>query len=152
VKLSNKGRYAVRALFDIAYFNEGKPTQVKDIAEREGIPPRFLEQIFQDLKRAGLVGSKRGPQGGYSLLAEPAEISVGRVLRVTEGSVSLTEEREDGTDADGLSARDITEDVFGELSGKIQECFDEVSLQQLCQLAEKRGLPKGPPTSYVYMI
>ena len=62
VKLSNKGRYAVRALFDIAYFNEGQPTQAKDIAERQGIPPRFLEQIFQDLKRAGIVGSKRGPR------------------------------------------------------------------------------------------
>jgi Rrf2 family protein len=152
VKLSNKGRYAVRALFDIAYFNDGKPTQVKDIAEREGIPPRFLEQIFQDLKRAGLVGSKRGPQGGYSLLAEPAEISVGTVLRVTEGSVSLGEEREDEADDGVVSACDITEAVFDQLSEKIQACLDEVSLQQLCKLAEQRGLPKGPPASYVYMI
>ena len=67
MKLSNKGRYAVRALFDIAFYNDGRPTQVKDIAERQNIPPRFLEQIFQDLKRGGIVGSKRGPQGGYSL-------------------------------------------------------------------------------------
>ena len=47
MKLSNKGRYAVRALFDIAFFNEGRPTQVKDIAERQNIPPRFLEQASQ---------------------------------------------------------------------------------------------------------
>jgi Rrf2 family transcriptional regulator, iron-sulfur cluster assembly transcription factor len=73
-------------------FNEGRPTQVKDIAERQGIPPRFLEQIFQDLKRAGLVGSKRGPQGGYSLLRAPTEVSLGDVLRVTEGPVALSEE------------------------------------------------------------
>ncbi len=60
VKLSNKGRYAVRALFDIAFFNDGKPTQVKDIAERQHIPPRFLEQIFQDLKRSGLSARSAG--------------------------------------------------------------------------------------------
>ena len=83
VKLSNKGRYAVRALFDIAFYNDGRPTQVKDIAERQGIPPRFLEQIFQDLKRANIVGSKRGPQGGYSLARRAAEIRLGE-RRVVE--------------------------------------------------------------------
>ncbi len=88
MKLSNKGRYAVRALFDIAFYNDGKPTQVKDIAEREGIPPRFLEQIFQDLKRAGIVGSKRGPQGGYSLARRASEIRLGDVVRALEGPSS----------------------------------------------------------------
>jgi len=63
VKLSNKGRYGVRAIFDIAFHNEGRATQIKEIAERQAIPPRFLEQIFQDLKRAGLVASRRGPRG-----------------------------------------------------------------------------------------
>jgi len=85
VKLSNKGRYAVRALFDIAFYNEGRPTQVKDIAERQNIPPRFLEQIFQDLKRTGIVGSKRGPQGGYSLARRPVDIRLGDVVRALEG-------------------------------------------------------------------
>ena len=85
MKLSKKGRYAVRALFDIAFYNEGQPTQVKDIAERQGIPPRFLEQIFQDLKRAGIVASKRGPQGGYNLAREAERIGVGDVVRALEG-------------------------------------------------------------------
>src|SRR5688572_9353063 len=91
VKLSNKGRYAVRALFDIAFFNAGRPTQVRDIAERQSIPPRFLEQIFQDLKRAGIVGSKRGPQGGYVLLRPAGEIPLGEVVAVIEGPVALSE-------------------------------------------------------------
>jgi Rrf2 family protein len=92
VKLSSKGRYAVRALFDIAFYNEGRPTQVKDIADRQNIPPRFLEQIFQELKRAGIVGSKRGPQGGY-LLAQGAEaIRLGDVVRALEGPISLMSE------------------------------------------------------------
>jgi Rrf2 family protein len=92
VKLSSKGRYAVRALFDIAFYNEGRPTQVKDIADRQNIPPRFLEQIFQELKRAGIVGSKRGPQGGY-LLAQGADaIRLGDVVRALEGPISLMSE------------------------------------------------------------
>src|SRR6188474_3334919 len=89
VKLSNKGRYAVRALFDIAFYNEGRPTQVKDIAERQAIPPRFLEQIFQDLKRAGLVASRRGPRGGYQLAKTPAEIKLGDIVRALEGPIEV---------------------------------------------------------------
>src|SRR6478735_9898893 len=89
VKLSNKGRYGVRALFDIAFYNEGRPTQVREIAEREVIPPRFLEQIFQDLKKAGLIGSKRGPRGGYHLAKPAAEISLGDVIRAHEGPVAV---------------------------------------------------------------
>jgi len=86
VKLSNKGRYGVRALFDIAFHNDGGPTQIKDIAEREAIPARFLEQIFQDLKRAGLVGAKRGPRGGYHLARPAHEIRLGDVVRALEGA------------------------------------------------------------------
>src|SRR6478736_3014613 len=92
VKLSSKGRYAVRALFDIAFYNDGRPTQVKDIADRQQIPPRFLEQIFQELKRAGIVGSKRGPQGGYLLSQDAASIRLGDVVRALEGPISLVSE------------------------------------------------------------
>ena len=90
VKLSNKGRYGVRALFDIAFHNDGRPTQIKDIAEREAIPARFLEQIFQDLKRAGLVGAKRGPRGGYHLARPAEEIRLGDVVRALEGPITIT--------------------------------------------------------------
>jgi len=60
-------------LFDIAYFNEGHATQAKDIAERQGIPPRFLEQIFQDLKRSGIVGSKRQHRFNTAMSARDSE-------------------------------------------------------------------------------
>src|SRR5262245_62223952 len=115
VKLSNKGRYAVRALFDIAFYNEGRPTQVKDIAERQSIPPRFLEQIFQDLKRAGIVGSKRGPQGGYNLARAAAEIGLGDVIRALEGPIVLSE---DGVPDRGPPSRRVTDAVFRDLSVK----------------------------------
>lgn len=161
VKLSNKGRYAVRALFDIAFYNDGSPTQVKDIAERQDIPPRFLEQIFQDLKRAGLVGSKRGPSGGYHLQVPAAQIRVGDILRVTEGPISLSEAAEGGDAAaprggqlerrPHVSVRDVTEEVFCNLSTRIEACLDEVCLQDMCDRAEKAGLrrPKAPRYHYV---
>lgn len=159
MKLSNKGRYAVRALFDIAFYNDGKPTQVKDIAERQDIPPRFLEQIFQDLKRAGLVGSKRGPAGGYNLQMAASEIRVGDILRVTEGPISLSEADNEGSDVGHggvrrplASAREVTEDVFSDLSTRIEACLDGVCLQDICDRAEKAGLRRPSPPRYQYVI
>jgi len=67
MRLSTKSRYGLRALFDIAYNGNGAPAQIQDISRRQDISPRYLEQIFQNLKKAGILKSKRGPQGGYTL-------------------------------------------------------------------------------------
>jgi len=153
VKLSNKGRYAVRALFDIAFYNDGGPTQVKDIAERQSIPPRFLEQIFQDLKRAGLVGSKRGPQGGYSLARRAADVRLGDVVRALEGPISLGEREAAGRRADALSAsRRVSESVFRDLSAKVEACFDAVTIADVCARAHELGLHRSSPQRNVYVI
>jgi len=153
VKLSNKGRYAVRALFDIAFYNDGRPTQVKDIAEREGIPPRFLEQIFQDLKRAGIVGSKRGPQGGYSLARRAGEIRLGDVVRALEGAITLAER---GDAAKGRRAghdgRTVTDAVFRDLSARIEACFDEVTIQDICTRAHELGIKRPGRHRIAYVI
>ncbi|MBK7582765.1 MAG: Rrf2 family transcriptional regulator [Myxococcales bacterium] len=154
VKLSNKSRYAVRALFDIAFYNDGRPTQVKDIAERQGIPPRFLEQIFQDLKRAAIVGSKRGPQGGYSLAKRPAEIRLGDIVRALEGPIALADQSERGarsgrTLADG---RAVTDAVFRDLSARVEACFDAVTVADICGRAEELGVQRPRGQRYVYVI
>ncbi len=153
VKLSSKGRYAVRALFDIAFYNDGQPTQVKDIAERQAIPPRFLEQIFQDLKRAGIVGSKRGPQGGYLLGRDASAIPLGEVIEVMEGPVSLgqgagSEVHSDET-TDGQRVSDV---VFEELSTRISECLTAVTIADVCQKAEALGIRRSDEQSYMYFI
>jgi Rrf2 family protein len=155
VKLSSKGRYAVRALFDIAFYNDGQPTQVRDIAERQGIPQRFLEQIFQDLKRAAIVGSKRGPQGGY-LLAKPAsEIRLGEVVQIIEGPVALGEgagpskTRSDGVANDAQRATDA---VFSEISEHIQECLDAVTVADICDKAAALGIHRPGTEGYMYSI
>ncbi len=154
VKLSNKGRYAVRALFDIAFFNGGQPTQVKDIAERQQIPPRFLEQIFQDLKRAGLVGSKRGPQGGYNLALGAEEVRLGDIVRALEGPISLgdKEPEPNATKETVGNSRRITEQIFSELSSQVEACFDAITIQSICDLAEAEGLRRPGAQRYVYVI
>jgi len=152
VKLSNKGRYGVRALFDIAFHNDGRPTQIKDIAARESIPARFLEQIFQDLKRAGLVGAKRGPRGGYHLARPAREIRLGDVVRALEGPIAITgraeETKRDKADADG---KDVTDTVFRELSRCIEGCFDAVTIDDMCRRGDELGLRKQHD-SYSYVI
>ncbi len=150
VKLSNKGRYGVRAIFDIAFHSAGKATQIKDISRRQTIPPRFLEQIFQDLKRAGLVTSKRGPRGGYALAMDPDDIRLGDIVRALEGPIVLAGADGNG-DADETS-RVVTEDVFAELSENIEACFDAITIQDLCDRGDAHGVRRAPPRRYVYSI
>lgn len=150
MKLSNKGRYGVRAIFDIAFHSGGKATQIKDISRRQAIPPRFLEQIFQDLKKAALVTSKRGPRGGYALAVEPEAIRLGDIVRALEGPIALGNGDTDG-DGDETS-RVVTENAFSELSDNIEACFDALTIQDLCERAEAHDLRRAPPRRYVYSI
>jgi Rrf2 family iron-sulfur cluster assembly transcriptional regulator len=151
VKLSNKGRYGVRALFDLAFHGGGAAAQIREIAERQCIPPRFLEQIFQDLRRAGLVSSKRGPRGGYQLTRAPAEITLGDVIRALDGKLSADSLDDDATAGDPASIA-ITEAAFAELAQRIEACFEQVTLGELCQRAEEKGVKRGAPGGYVYVI
>ncbi len=152
MKLSSKCRYGVRALFDIAYFARGGALQIKDISVRQAIPPRFLEQIFQDLKKAGLVTSKRGPRGGYQLATDPAEIRVGDVIKALEGPVDLRAAPAELGPAEAAVA--VTEETFETLSGQFQEALDGITLASLCERAEAVGLGNQPSARrrYVYSI
>ena len=153
MKLSNKGRYGVRAIFDIAFHNHGKATQIKEIAERQAIPPRFLEQIFQDLKRAGLVSSKRGPRGGYHLALPPSEIRIGDIVRALEGPLTLSSGKGKDATAEGdATSRAVTEETFDELSRQIEACFDGKTIEDLCERGEALGYRRRPPSRYVYVI
>jgi Rrf2 family protein len=161
LKVSNKGRYAVRALFDLAFHRDAQPAQLRDIAERQRIPLRFLEQIFQDLKRARLVDSKRGPRGGYQLARPADEIRVGDALRALEGPIALVPEataraadpakaRRKTAEAD---LRQVTDGVFCDLARAVEGCFDAVTLEALCTRGEALGLRRRvrPPAS-AYVI
>lgn len=86
--ISQKAKYALRALAVLARADAGDPVQISDIADRQKIPKKFLEQILLDLKRAGFVESRRGKQGGYLLLRPASEISYGEVLRLIDGPIA----------------------------------------------------------------
>lgn len=142
LRLSNRGRYALKAAFDLATHADA-PAQVRDVAARQRIPVRFLEQIFQLLKRAGLVESKRGPRGGFVLAREPEEVRLGDVLRAVEGPVVLTGARR----SRGVP-RDVTEAVLADLSRSVERCFDDVTLEDL-RVRREREAAGRRPASYV---
>ncbi len=90
MKISTKGRYGIRAVFDLAQQGEG-PIPLSSIARRQRVPEAYLEQLLQTLKRAGIVDAVRGAQGGYRLAKPPRDVSVGDVLHALEGSVAPSE-------------------------------------------------------------
>ncbi len=88
MKISTKGRYAIRLMLDIAQHSGGENVSLKDISERQGISLKYLEQIVNALSRAGYLKSQRGSQGGYKMARSPEEYTVGDILRVTEGNMA----------------------------------------------------------------
>ena len=88
MRISTKGRYALRLMLDLALNNTGEPISLKDIARRQEISDKYLEQIISVLNKAKYVKSIRGAQGGYILTKRPEEYTVGMILRLTEGSLA----------------------------------------------------------------
>ena len=158
MRLATKTRYGVRAVFDIAYHAQGRPgvaVQAKDIAYRENIPPRYLEQIFQDLRRAGLVESKRGPRGGYILKREPASITLADVVSALQGPPEeIFEIESDEADAARTSttSRHVTAALWQELAEHIGSWLRGVSIADMVQRARELGVPRAGTAEPMYFI
>ncbi|HXX34826.1 MAG TPA: Rrf2 family transcriptional regulator [Thermodesulfobacteriota bacterium] len=154
MRLSTQSRYGVRAIFDIAYHSEGLETQVKNISRRQGISQRYLEQIFQKLRRGGIIGSKRGPSGGYFLGKKPEEITVGEVIRITEGGINpvLCVDPEDSSRSCRRSGGCVTQIVWNEAGKRLNDYFDSVTIKDLCQLAKEMGMKKDFDKRFMYYI
>lgn len=131
MKISTKGRYAVRVMLDLAKHNTGECIKVKEIAERQGVSEKYLEQIIGVLNKAGYVKSVRGAQGGYRLVKEPGEYTVGMILRLTEGSLAPVACLE--TDAEACDRVDTCETlaVWKELQNAINRVVDGVTIGDL---------------------
>ena len=156
MRLSTKTRYGVRAIFDIAFHSTGQPgvaAQAKDISRREAIPLRYLEQIFQDLKRAGLVESKRGPRGGYHLKRDPADITLGDVVRALQGSIEEMFVVDSAEERSALPcSRPVTALLWQELADHVTEWFDAVSIAELVRRGESAGLTRVGSGQPMYFI
>ncbi|PNU18775.1 Rrf2 family transcriptional regulator [Geothermobacter hydrogeniphilus] len=155
MKLSTKSRYGLRALFDMAYHGGNMPCQIKDISRRQKISPRYLEQIFQELKKGGLLNSRRGPQGGYTLAKAPDRMTVKDIIEAAEGEVFLV----------ACTARDkacrkncefdnqcVTQKIWQEANNRLNDYFSSLSLQDLCEMARDMGLEKELDHRFMYFI
>src|SRR2546429_4793242 len=116
MRISAKGEYAIKAVLDLALRGGDGLVPSQDVAARHAIPQRYLEHVLLALKRAGLLGSKRGASGGYHLMRLPEEISVGDVLRAVEGSPAPVEARRGPGPRNGDETHEL-----GELWGEIGE-------------------------------
>lgn len=127
MKISTKGRYAVILMLDLATYNTGEPVRLKDIAKRQQISEKYLEQIISLLNKAGFVKSIRGPQGGYMLKNPPEKYTVGMILRQTEGSlapVSIDDET-------SYERQSVTTRIWTKMESAINEIVDGITLKDL---------------------
>ena len=152
MRLATKTRYGVRAVFDIAYHGQANTAQAKDIAERQDIPLRYLEQIFADLRKAGLVDSKRGPRGGYTLRRDPSELTLGAVFRALQGPIEEVFVVEDEPNGGGQRPREVTSDLWKELATHVAQWFDSMTVLDLVKRAEQHGVPRAGQHRPMYFI
>ncbi|MGI6168383.1 MAG: RrF2 family transcriptional regulator [Christensenellales bacterium] len=142
MKISTKGRYALRLMLDLAerYEEDGYIT-IKSIAERQEISNKYLEQIIISLSRAGFVRSARGAQGGYKLARNPEEYTVGMILRQIEGKMVPVSCMEDEPNQCGRAEDCVTLEIWEQLSVAINDVIDNITLEHL--LEKQRAKPDG---------
>lgn len=154
MKLTSQSYYGVRAVFDIAYHSEGSRIQTDAISKRQKIPSRYLQQIFQKLKRAGILDSKRGPSGGYFLMKRPEEITIGEIVRITEDGLVLVPCEGNKNSKKVCSRFDecVTRIIWKEAENRLKEYFDSVMIKYLCERATEMGLKRESNQNFVYQI
>lgn len=128
MKISTKGRYALRLMLDLAAEGGGRPVVLRDVARRQDISEKYLEQLVSPLIRAGLLKSIRGAAGGYLLTKDPAEYTVGEILRAQEGPLSVVECVDAGCPREGRCA---TLPLWRRLSQAVDAVVDATTLQDL---------------------
>ncbi len=140
MKISTRGRYALRIMLDIAIQCDGKPVSFKEVSERQHISFKYMEQIGSSLTRAGFLKSVRGAQGGYYLVGEPADYTVGEILRVTEGQlIPVPCLDKDSTECVN-EACCLTRPLWEKLNAAIEDVIDNITLQDLIDNGKEHNL------------
>ncbi len=147
--LSLQVQYAICGVFDLAFNGGGAPVQVRVVGERQGIPARYLEQIFQRLRRADLVRSKRGPGGGYVLARHPSEIHLRDVVQAVEGPLA---ECVAGAPSAGGGVPHRPAFLWGQLADRFGGVLAETTLESLCREAARSAVKRAQSDSHVYQI
>ena len=132
MKLTNKGRYAVMAMAELAKHDIKKPINLSEISIRQGISISFLEQIFLKLKNKDLVQSSRGPSGGYTLSKSPEEIKLSNIIEAVDEKVKTLKCKKDSKKGcNGKSIKCITHDLWAELEHHIMYFFEKNTLKDI---------------------
>ncbi len=149
LRLSRKTLLALEAVIDIAFNARPEPVQAKEITARQGVPQRYLEQVMQQLVRAGILKGVRGPRGGYRLARERRRISVGDVVRVAESIEDGEEEKIRPRSDLGLR---IVAPLIQTLQDDVMARLDSVSIEDLCQRARTQGVDVSEGASADFTI
>ncbi|KAJ51852.1 Rrf2 family protein [Clostridium tetanomorphum] len=144
MKISTKGRYGLKAMIDVAVYSSSENVTLKSISERENISEKYLEQIFSALRKNGLVNSKKGAQGGYSLSDSMSKITAGDILRALEGSLNVVHGEEI---EDDLMEKCIQNNLWDKLNHAINSLVDSITLEDLVYEYNKYKNP-----NYMYYI
>ncbi len=150
LKPSKKLALALEAVTDIAFHGGAEPVQSQDIARRLGLPRRYLEQVMQQLVRAGILRGVRGPRGGYRLARERRRITVGQVVRVVQGSEEVVEEAGPVSESD-LGAR-VMAPFWQDIEQDLMRRLEEVTIEDLCQKAGEAGIESDARRSIDFVI
>jgi len=149
LKLSRKTLLALEAVIDIAFNARPEPVQAKEITARQGVPQRYLEQVMQQLVRAGVLKGVRGPRGGYRLARERRRISIGDVVRVAEAIDD--EESESAAPTSALGTMVVTP-LIHTLQNEVMAKLDAISIEDLCQRARTAGVDCGAGSTADFTI
>ncbi len=131
LQISTKGRYALRSMLDIAQQSGNGTVKVKDIAERQGISVKYLERIISELSRAGLLSSKRGSRGGYSLTGSPENYTITSILSVMEGDLSIVQCVSDKEEVCDKYDKCATVKLWSKINDAIEAVTDSITLADL---------------------
>ena len=135
MKLSTKGRYGVKAMVDLAIHHGEKPVSIKIISQRQDISEYYLEQLFSPLRRAGLIKSIRGAQGGYILNKLPEEIKVSDVMNVLEGPIEISECVDTGNCDNSECC--ATRLLWTKIKDSIDEVMENITLKDIVEDYER---------------
>jgi Rrf2 family protein len=139
MKISTKGRYALRLMLDLATYNTGEPISLKDIARRQGISEKYLEQIISGLNKAGYVRSIRGSQGGYILTNPPEFYTVGMILRLTEGDLAPVDCVAVGSPECEKMDGCVTVRIYKKIYAAVNEVVDSITLADMMEWQAESG-------------
>jgi Rrf2 family protein len=135
MKISTKGRYALMLMLDLAIYDTGEPVRLKEVANRQQISEKYLEQIISILNKAGYVKSIRGPQGGYMLKNRPEEYTVGMILRQTEGSLAPVVY----DDISSYERESVISRIWVKLEDAISDVVDNITLKDIVDWQAELG-------------